>query len=406
MILTLDQALEATLKNMVLQPVEQVDLELLVNRVIAEDIVAPWDMPRWDNSEMDGYAVQAEDCCPGTELDIIGYIPAGQSASGVDVLKGTAVRIMTGAPIPAGCDAVVPVEQTTGQGSKVCINGDVTKGDYIRFRGSDIEQSEILIEAGSLLRPADVNLLASFGHLQGRVYSRPKVAILSTGDELVAPGESPGDGQIIDSNSWSLAAAVREIGAEPILLGIARDEEESLREKITEGLKADVLITSAGVSAGDRDLVRYVLEQQGVKQHFWKIRMKPAGPTAFGCTESCAVFSLPGNPVSSMIGFQQLVRPALMKVMGRKKIFNASVTATLTETLTNETEKLRFLRVRVTRSESGLLAKSAGNQNTGVLKTMLRANAIAVLPAECSALEAGSEVDVQLLNPEQFFSEG
>ncbi len=402
MIHSFEQALRLILRHAAPLSAESVGLENLVGRVAAEEVQAPWDMPRWDNSEMDGFAVRAEDCRVGNTLSLVGYIPAGVSARGVTVVAGSAVRIMTGAPIPAGCDAVVPIENTSPGEERVQINQPVAKGDYIRVRGWDMVAGERLIEAGTVLRPAEVSLLASFAYRQLNVYRRPRVAILSTGDELVAPGEEPEEGQIVDSNSYSMAAAVKEIGAEPILLGIARDTEESLRDKIVLGLKADVLISSAGVSAGDRDLVRDVLAQAGVEQLFWKVGMKPGGPTAFGIKGRTLAFSLPGNPVSSMISFSQLVRPALLQMMGYERILPATVKVRLISPLTNETSKQRFLRVRIDETGEGLVCGSAGNQNTGVLKTMLNANAIAVLPPDCPELLVGSEIDVQLMNPEQF----
>jgi len=378
---------------------EPVDLARLVGRVLGEEICAPIDLPRWDNSEMDGFAVRADDCQPLAQLKVAGYIPAGATADGVTVEPGTAVRIMTGAPIPAGCDAIVPIENTDGGRATVTLHQAVQHGDFIRFRGSDIAVGEILLTAGSVLRPADINLLAAFSLTTAQVVRRPIVAILSTGDELVAPGEPLGAGKIVDSNAYSLAAAVSEIGAIPQILGIARDNRESLREKISAGLKADVLMTSAGVSAGDRDLVRKILEQSGIRQLFWKVAIKPGGPTAFGLNGDKPVFSVPGNPVSSMIAFEELIRPALLKMMGHQEIFRPQVLARVKGSLRNETNKTRFLRVKVKETADGLVAESAGDQNTGILSTMIRANAIAVLPAEQTELLEGKQVEVQLLTP-------
>ncbi len=377
---------------------ESVDLLASVGRVLVEKIPAPWDMPRWDNSEMDGFAVRAADCQLFARLQVDGYLPAGTPAVAVAVKPGTAVRIMTGAPIPSGCDAIVPIENTDPGKESVVIQKLVQKGDYIRFRGSDISKDEMMLPLGTILRPVDINLLAAFSRTTVQVCRCPEVAILSTGDELVAPGETTGSGQIIDSNAYSLAAAIREIGATPKLLGIAQDNRESLEEKISQGLKADVLITSAGVSTGDRDLVREVLESAGVKRLFWKVAIKPAGPTAFGLKESTAVFSLPGNPVSSMIGFAMLVRPALLKMMGHREVIRPLVKATLKTPLYNETSKTRFLRVKLEQTSAGLVAESAGDQNTGILSTMIRANAIAVLSAEQTELLVGEQVDIQWLD--------
>ena len=377
---------------------EPIDLAQLVGRVLGEAVSAPVDLPRWDNSEMDGFAVRAADCQPLTQLKVTGYIPAGATADGVTVEPGMAVRIMTGAPVPTGCDAIVPMENTDGGLATVTLHQAVQHGDFIRFRGSDIAVGEILLTAGSVLRPADINLLAAFSLTTAQVVRRPTIAILSTGDELVSPGEPLGAGKIVDSNGYSLAAAVSEIGAIPQILGIARDNLESLRKKISTGLKADLFITSAGVSAGDRDLVREILEQSAVRQLFWKVAIKPGGPTAFGLNGDKLVFSVPGNPVSSMIAFEELIRPALLKMMGHREVFRPQVTARVKGSLQNETNKTRFLRVKVKKTPDGLVAESAGDQNTGIISTMIRANAIAVLPAELSELSDGEQVEVQLLN--------
>ena len=258
--------------------VERVSIFDAPGRVIAEDITAPWDMPLCDNSAMDGFAVRSADCAaiPAT-LKVTGYIPAGGDVSG-PVLRGCAIRIMTGAPVPPGCDAVVPVEETDDGNETVLIREPVKARQHIRFAGEDVATGETIIVAGTVLRSPEISMLASFGKAIVPVYRRARVAILSTGDELVELGETPAPGRIVNSNILSLAAALKEIGAEPVLLGIARDNRESHVEKMTEGLKADALITSAGVSAGDRDLVRDVLAEMGVKQLFWKVDMKPGAP--------------------------------------------------------------------------------------------------------------------------------
>jgi molybdopterin molybdotransferase len=377
---------------------EPIKLDQLVGRVLGEDICAPIELPRWDNSEMDGFAVRAVDCQPLAQLKVTGYIPAGATADGVTVKPGTAVRIMTGAPVPTGCDAIVPIENTDGGLVTVILHQAVRRGDFIRFRGSDIAAGEKLLTAGSKLRPADINLLAAFSLTSPQVVRRPIVAILSTGDELVPPGEPIGAGKIVDSNAYSLAAAVSEIGAIPQILGIAQDNRESLTEKIATGLKADVFITSAGVSAGDRDLVRDILEQSGVRQLFWKVAIKPGGPTAFGLNGDKPVFSVPGNPVSSMIAFEELIRPALLKMLGHSKVLRPVIKTVAKTALHNETTKTRFLRVVVAKTTAGFSVESAGDQNTGILSTMIKANGIAILPPEKKEISAGEKVDIQLLS--------
>ena len=378
--------------------VERVELLESLGRVLAEDVAAPWNMPFCDNSAMDGYAVRTADCSAiPAVLKIIGYIPAGGDMTG-PVMPGCAIRIMTGAPIPAGCDAVVPVEETDGGKDTVTITAPVSHRQHIRFAGEDVRSGETIIPAGSLIRPQEISMLASFAKVFVPVYRRAKVAILSTGDELIELGEPLAEGKIINSNALSLAAAVKEIGAIPLILGIARDNHESHREKMSEGLKADALITSAGVSAGDRDLVREVLAELGMQQVFWRVDIKPGGPTAFGLHQGKPVFSLPGNPVSTMVTFEEFARPALLKMMGHKRVIKPFIKAVLLNDAHKKPGKINFLRVRLTSESGRYLAYSSGDQNTGILKTMLMADAMAVLPAERTEFSAGEEVDVHILS--------
>ncbi len=389
-------------RNMILSSVaplgvERVELLEAQGRVIAEDVMAPWDMPLCHNSAMDGYAVRTADCMAiPAVLQVTGYIPAGGEVTG-PVEPGCAIRIMTGAPLPPGCDAVVPVEETDGGKETVTITTPVTPRQHIRFAGEDIPGGAMVLETGTLIRPPEISVLASFGRAVVPVYRRPRVAILSTGDELIELGEPLTPGKIVNSNALSLAASVREIGAIPQILGIARDNVESHREKMREGLAADALITSAGVSAGDRDLVRDVLGELGVKQLFWRVDMKPGGPTAFGLYKGKPVFSLPGNPVSTMITFEELARPALLRMMGHRRVLKPLVKAALQSEFRKKPGKLHFLRVRLTRADGGYQAYSSGDQNTGILKTMLLADAIALLPANRDVYSPGDEVDVHIL---------
>ena len=377
--------------------VERVELLAALGRVVAEDVAAPWDLPLCDNSAMDGFAVREADCRVGGFLRVTGYIPAGGAVTPA-IDPGCAVRIMTGAPIPPGCDAVVPVEETEERDDAVLLRERVNRLQHIRFRGEDVRSGDTVVSAGAVIRPPEISMLASFGKATVPVYRRARVAILSTGDELIELGEQPGSGRIINSNALSLAAAVREIGAEPVILGIARDNRESHREKMTEGLKADALITSAGVSAGDRDLVRDCLAELDVRQLFWKVDIKPGGPVAFGMREGKPVFSLPGNPVSTMVTFEELVRPALLRMMGHRRVIKPYVQATLRTEVRKKAGKVHFLRVRIEVENGRYRAISAGDQNTGILGTMLRANGIAVLPKDKTMFSPGEEVAVHLLH--------
>ncbi|MBI5483330.1 MAG: molybdopterin molybdotransferase MoeA [Deltaproteobacteria bacterium] len=390
-----EEARRIILENV--QPVgtERIHLLEATGRVLSEDVAAPWDMPLWDNSAMDGYAVRHQDCVTiPCKLRVTGFLPAGAKADGVIVEPGCAVRIMTGAPVPAGCDAVVPVEETDNGQLEVTLLEPVTKGQHFRFRAEDVSAGVVFVRNETVVRPPEVNMLAGFGMALVPVYRRPTVAILSTGDELVELGQTPGPGEIVNSNTLSLAAAVRECGCIPRIIGIARDNRESHLEKLHEGLKADVLITSAGVSAGDCDLVRDILEELGARQMFWKVGIKPGGPTAFALHGTTPVFSLPGNPVSTMITFEEFVRPALLKMQGYQRVLRPLFKAVLKEELKKKPGKVQIVRLRLEKEAGRWLATSAGNQQTAILKTMVDAQAIAVLPAESTSFAAGDEVDV------------
>ena len=373
---------------------ERIHLLDAAGRILAEDMTAPWDMPLWDNSAMDGYAVNSADCIvTPCKLRVSASLPAGARAEGVRVEQGCAVRIMTGAPTPEGCDAVVPVEETDNGDLEVTVREPVRKGQHIRIRGEDVAAGAVFARAGAIIRPPEVNMLASFGKALAPVYRRPTVAILSTGDELVELGTTPGPGEIVNSNALSLATAVQEAGAVPLIIGIARDTRPSHQEKLREGLKADVLITSAGVSAGDRDLVREVLEELGARQLFWKVGIKPGGPTAFALHGTTPVFSLPGNPVSTMITFEEFVRPALLKMQGHRRVLRPLFKVVLREGLRKKPGKVQIVRICLEREDGRWYATSAGDQKTAILRTMVDAEAVAVLPADGTVFAAGEEVD-------------
>lgn len=376
--------------------VEAVPLLEAHGRALAKDFIAPWGLPLFDNSAMDGFAVRSVDCAQQSTLQIVDYIPAGGTGDKT-VTQGTASKIMTGAPIPPGCDAIVPFEEAIESKQTLTVNCHPVKGAHIRVSGEDVQAGDRVLHAGTLLRPSEISMLASLGQTVASVYRRPTVAILSTGDELAEPGQPLQPGQIVDSNSIALAAAVRELGAEPKILGIACDEAESLREKLQVGLESDMLITSAGVSMGDRDFVREVLAELGVKEHFWKIDIKPGRPTAFGLINGKPVFSVPGNPVSALITFEQFARPALLAMMGHLQVIRPVVKARLSEPVRKKAGRTQFMRVHVQAGEDGLRVSSSGDQNTGILNTLVRADGIALLPAERENLESGELVDVQLL---------
>lgn len=380
------------------RPLEAETVPLLeaLGRAIAEPLMATLDLPRFDNSAMDGYALRAADSGAGATLRVTGYLLAG-SLERPTVEPGCAVRIMTGAPLPPGADTVVPEEDTDGGAAVVTLRGAAVRGAHIRTRGEDIRSGEEVLPLGTVLRPPEISLLASFNRSSVQVVRRPRVAILSTGDELVEVGTELTEGRIVNSNSWALAAAVLELGGIPLQLGIARDTRESLREKLAQGLQADMLITSAGVSAGDLDLVREVLKELGVEQVFWKVDIKPGRPIAFAVKGAVPVFSLPGNPVATLVTFEEFVRPALLKMLGQKQILKPLLRARLQEPARKKPGRAQFLRVRVQEENGVLIATSSGDQNTGILRTSLLANGIAILPAEHGDFAAGDEVEIHLL---------
>jgi len=378
---------------------ERVELLESLGRVLMEDIVAPWNLPRFSNSAMDGYALRAEDCEDGRALPIIDHAAAGGRATKA-VAPGTAIKIMTGAPVPDGCDSIVPIERAEEQDGAVRVAGAVTRGQHIRLAGEDVREGETILGASRLVRPYEINMLACCGKEHVAVVRRPRVAIVATGDELVELGKTPGPGQIVNSNAYSLAAAVSGLGAIPVLVGIARDNLASHREKLAEGLKADALITSAGVSVGDHDLVKKVLEELGVEIVFWRVKVKPGKAMAFGKREGKPVFALPGNPVSSTLTFEEFVAPALLKMMGHKETVKPLFPAVLQGELRKKKGQTQLMRVRLEYSGGKYLALSAGKQDTGLVRTMMEANAVAVLPAEREFFATGEEVQVHLLGGE------
>ena len=391
-----EEARQKILETVMPLSAETVALLDSLGRVLAQDVRAPWALPRFSNSAMDGYAVRAEDCAAGGGLRVVEFVPAGHLPTH-RVESGTAIKIMTGAMVPEGCDSVVPIENAEERDGVVRATGKVTRGQHIRLQGEDVAEGETILAAGRLVRPYEINMLANFGQARVQVVRRPRVAIVATGDELVELGSEPGAGQIVNSNACSLAAAVRAVGAEPILLGIARDTEESHREKFIAGLGYDALITSAGISVGDRDLVSEVLESLGVRMLFHRIKVKPGKAMAFGMRDGLPVFALPGNPVSSMLTFEEFVAPALRRMMGQRECVRVMMAATLQTPLRKVKGYTALVRIRLEYAGGRYLAYSAGKQATGLVRTMMEANAVAVLPAEREEVDAGEQVMVHLL---------
>jgi molybdopterin molybdotransferase len=395
--LSFEEARRVILERVASLGYEKVELLDTLGRVLAEDVIAPWNLPSFDNSAMDGFAVRAAECSNLVALPVEGFIPAG-STGAPELAPGTAIRIMTGAMLPAGADAIVPIEQADESGGRMRPVATVARHQHVRFAGEDVRRGQTVLPAGTAIRPYEINILASCGCGRLRVVRRPTVAIVATGDELVALGQTPRPGQLVNSNTYALAAAVRALGAVPRVVGIARDNPDSHREKLSLGLEADALITSAGVSVGDRDLVRETLSELGVEIVFWKVRVKPGKALAFGIHNRRPVFALPGNPVSTMLSFEEFVAPALLKMMGHSRTVKPPLMAILQHDLTKKPGETHLVQMRLECANGRLLAWSAGRQATGIASTLLAANALAVLPSERESFTAGEEIPIHLLD--------
>jgi molybdenum cofactor synthesis domain-containing protein len=346
--------------------------------VLAEDVRATENMPPFAAAAKDGFAVIAGDT--SRERRLIGEQMAG-TTGGPRVEPGTAVRITTGAPVPPGADAVVMVERTEERDGRVVIHQEsVEPGADIRPPGQDIEQGQLVLKQGTRLGPAEIGLLATVGQTTVKVYRRPAVAVLSTGDELVEPDESPGPGQIRDSNRYTLAAAVAEAGGLPTIIGLGRDVEATLEELMLEGLKmADVLVTSGGVSMGNRDLVKPILERLGTV-HFGRVFTKPGKPVTFATVNGRPVFAMPGFPVSSLVSFEIFVRPALRKMQGYSRVFRPERKVILEHDVSHSADRTEFQRAIVAYRDGQLYATTTGFQGSGRLLSMVGANALLRLP--------------------------
>lgn len=388
---------------------ESVALLESLGRTLAEDIRADMDVPPFANSAMDGYAVLAEDLERGDDLavalKILGEVPAGGVATR-PMEAGGAMRIMTGAPLPEGADTVVPFEETDegharglrSQG-KVAIFGWHQRGANVRSAGEDLRAGEVVVPRHATVSPAAIGVLASVGAARVRVFRRPRVAILATGDELVDVGERPGPGQIRNANGYSNAAQVLAAGGVPLQLPIARDTEEELHAQLQAGLDwgADLFLTSGGVSVGDYDVVKRVLQAMGEMQ-FWRVKMKPGKPIAFGHIAGVPLLGLPGNPVSAMVGFELFGRPALLKMQGRRGLFRPVVPARFEGRLRDRADRRQYVRVRVEQRVGEFIARLTGEQGSGVLSSMVHADGLLIVPEGMTDVEPGTRLDVLMLN--------
>ena len=407
--ISVEEALEKVLSYVkVLDGIEAPILECL-GQVLADDVYSSFDIPPRDNSAMDGYAVHSADVASASSsnpvyLDVVGEAKAGGTAT-MKVKSHTAVRIMTGAFIPDGADAVVKFEDTDetqqagGPIKRIGILKTVEKGKNIRYAGEDIGKEQLVLKRGTILRPSEIGVLASLGIARAKVIRRPSVAILATGDELAEMGQPLTGGRIYNSNSYSAAAQVLRYGGIPRVLGIARDTREDLDAKISEALSSDMLLTTGGVSMGDYDLVKEILARRG-EISFWKVRMKPGKPLAFGTIEGVPHLGLPGNPVSSMITFELFARPAILKMMGKPVTQKPTVEA-ISESYIKNTDGRRVFARAIVRKEGGkYYASTTGPQGSGILTSMSQANALAIVPEDIAAIKEGDIVKAIMLDGE------
>ncbi|MDP2759291.1 MAG: molybdopterin molybdotransferase MoeA [Sideroxyarcus sp.] len=385
---------------------EQVKLEQALGRVLAENIRASRDLPPCDVSAMDGFAVRSADVAAApVELEIIEDIKAGDMP-GKTVAVGQCARIMTGAPVPPGADAVIRVEDTQEiSANTVQICKPVKPGNDMRLRGENMFSGDVVLNTGTEITPGVIGVLATVKAAQLEVFRRPRVAILSTGNELEGMGEAVDPNKIPDSNAYALMAQMQALGIEPVLLGIARDDPIELEQSLRRGLEYDVLLVSGGTSVGVHDYVRPTIEKLGVEMKFWRVAIRPGHPLAFGMTNQTLVFGLPGNPVSSMVCVEEFVAPALRRIMGNPRLFRRTLAARVAHAVKFRPGRTEFVRVQLTRDEAGYLASATGTQSSGVLLSMAKADGLMIVPADSTGLAAGEQVMVQLLDGTLFQEE-
>ena len=390
-------------------PMTTVALADALGSVLAVDVVAGISVPAFPTAAMDGFAVLAADTADASAahpvtLRVMAEVAAG-AVSTTPVTPGTAVRIMTGAPVPTGADAVVRFEETEeGAGDRHCGPGDTIAiykaampGENIRPIGEDVSAGETVLTAGTRVRPAEIGVLATLNRTHATVHQRPRVGILATGDELVEPGEPLGPGQIRNSNAPMLAALVHRCGGEAVSLGTARDTEADLRGRLAQGEGLDLLLTTGGVSVGDYDLVKQVLQREG-RIELWEVRIKPGKPLAFGFRGGTPVLGLPGNPVAAAVAFEQFARPAIRRMLGDRCLEIPTVMARLVGRIENRGGRRHYVRVVVERSPEGYVARVAGGQGSGVLSTLAKANGLLVIAEDIPAAEDEALFPVQMLD--------
>ena len=399
---SVEQALAMVLQSVPTMAGVRLPLLDCLGSVLAEEVAADMDIPPFDNSAMDGYALIAADTADASSenpitLRVIADLPAGYPPPSI-VRRGEAVHIMTGAPMPQGTDSVARAEDVERGEGTVRISQPLSVGQDLRKAGEDVRRGEIVLTPGLVVRPGEIGMLATLGRKQATVIRAPRVAVLTTGDELVAPDEPVTLGKIRNSNLFSISAQVKACGGRPIMLGVARDTVDQLEAKIEEGVRdADMLITSGGVSVGDYDVVKPVLARMG-EILFWKVKMRPGSPVTFGRLQGKPMFGLPGNPTASMVAFEQFARPAILKMAGKTRLRRREVEAILKEAVKGRLGVRQFVRAVATEGADGWSVRLGGLQGSAMLSSMVRSNALLVVPETAGRLQAGDRVKVQLID--------
>ena len=394
--ISVEEARNIILRNLEALPPEKVYLEEALGRYLATDIISDREIPPWDNSAMDGYAIHCEGVVSkGTRLRIAYEIPAWSLPKG-PFGNDEAVKIMTGAPLPPGADAVVKREDTSEGDADVIINKTPKKLQHIRFKGEDIKTGDLILSHGTQIGPAQIGILASLRRILVPCHQRPVVAILATGDEIADLDEELSPEKISSSNSYTLISLVRSIGGIPRYLGIARDSREDLVEKLSMAKKADLILTSGGVSMGDYDIVKEVMSQDDNAMEFWKVEIKPGRPLAFGTIGSVPTLGLPGYPVSTMTSFYQFARPAILKLMGANDLLLPSLRVKVASRIKSKGDRPNYIRGLIERKDSELRVKPTGPQGSGILSSMARGNCFIVVPKGTTLVETGEFIDCEV----------
>jgi len=410
--LTVNEALQLVLDGVEVLASETIPLLDALDRVLAQSVVAQDSLPPFANSSMDGYAVRAADVQGASRekpvtLRVVGDIAAGAVPVTTLGEEGQTVRIMTGAPLPDGADAIIPVEETSEPWrerdrplpGEIDVYRSVEPGDYVRYPGEDIDAGEEVLPPGHVLRPQEISVLASLGVAEVKVVRRPRVAILATGDELIPVNEPLQPGKIRNSNGYAQTAQVIALGAVPVPLGIARDTEEDVRDRLQAGLDAgmDLFVSSAGVSVGAYDVVKAVLEDAG-NVGFWRVRMRPGKPLAFGTYAGIPYLGLPGNPVSSMVSFERFARPAILKMAGHEDLERPQVTVTMRDEIYSDGRETYARATVERRAEGGYVATTTGSQGSHIMTSLVKANALVIVPEGVKHVPAGEQLQAMMID--------